>query len=265
MRTDIHAAVERAAVREIVGISVGIKGKLEHLHPRQAGICKELLYLRCNIAEILRNKGQVVEPACQHADEIHSRAFSPFAVSGRCFSGRHGPVAFKAAEMINAKHIVQAGCALNTADPPAETVRLHTVIVVKRIAPELSVIIKSIGRTTGNVLRAKVFIQQEEPGFTPDICRVHRYIDRDIADESDPLLFCIGTQRIPLPEEQKLGKDPEIDLLPELLRISCNCFRFTQTDGIVRPLLPADHAESGLDAHEKRIISHPGSVFTAKG
>ena len=152
MRTEVADAVFVAAVRQVVRLAVGIERKLHHPHAGQSGILQQLLDRRSQIAQILGDKARPVEPACQHAHQVHPRSLAPMAVFGRLVSVWDGPVALHPAEVVDAQHVEELRRALDPADPPAVAVRLHAFPVVQGIPPELSVRREGIGRDAGDLL-----------------------------------------------------------------------------------------------------------------
>ena len=97
-------------------------------------------------------------------------------------------------------------------------------------------------------------VQLEELRLAPDIRRVHRDIDRDVADQADALLAGIGLQGLPLAEEQELDKAVELDLILQLFRIGPHGKVPVHPDVLVRPFDPADHAEVHLQGHKESIV-----------
>ena len=251
---EIADAVFIAAVRQIVRLAVGVKGKLHHPHAGQAGVLQQLSDRRGQIAEVLGDKLGIVEPARQHAHQGHARARTPAAVLRGGVAVGHGPVAVQPAEVVDAQHIIEEGGTLDAADPPAVAIRLHPVPVIERVAPELSVLGKGIGRNPGDLLRHMPVVQLEELRLAPDIRRVHRDIDGDVADQADALLAGIGLEGLPLAVEQELDKAVKVDLVLQLFRIGPHGKVPVHADVLVRPLGPADHAEVHLHGHIEGIV-----------
>ena len=74
----------------------------------------------------------------------------------------------------------------------------------------------------------------------------------------------IAAQIVPLTEEQELGKDPEVHLVPEFPVVPLHCLGFVETDILLRPLRPAHHAEMDLHGHEQGVILQPTPVLLAE-
>ena len=80
MSADIGDAVPAVIVRQIVAVLTAVKGKLQYLHAGEARFGEQGYHAVVNVAEILGDELDVVEPAGQHADERHAGALDPAAV-----------------------------------------------------------------------------------------------------------------------------------------------------------------------------------------
>ena len=197
---------------EIVPCPLRVKGKFQHLHARQPCRIPQGVYLWRQLPQILGNKAEIREPAGENPQKIHPRPLHPPAIPGRSRSIGNGPIPLKAPEMIQPQKVVQPPGAVRPADPPAEAICFHGVPVIKGIAPQLPVGGKIIRRHTGHLCRRQLRVQLEIFRLRPHIGGVHGHINRQIADNPNPLLRGIGPERIPLPEKQKLkiGKQRHI-------------------------------------------------------
>ena len=107
MRSGIADAVFAYPVRQIVTERIGVERKFEHLHARQAAVGEHFMHFRRERAKILGNKADVIKPRGEPADKIHARSRPPPPFLCAFGIARHGPVAFKCAEVINAQHVIQ--------------------------------------------------------------------------------------------------------------------------------------------------------------
>ena len=206
-----------------------------------------------------------MEPGGQDPDKIHSRALDPTAAAGGIVTVGNGPIAFKAAEVVDPYHVVQLADALDPADPPAEAVLLHPVVIVQGIAPELAVLGKGVGRTAGYLGGQVVFIKLEKLGFTPHVRAVKRHVDRHVADKFYAFFVGIIPQRVPLTEEQELQKGIEGDVVGKLTAEALQSVRPAQTNVLVLPFHPALHTEMRLERHKQGVVLKPLRVFCAEG
>ena len=247
-------------MRHIVRVARRVEAKFEDLHAGQAGIGQELFDLGRGVAQILGDEIDLGKPVFEHAHEIHAGAGLPAAAPGGRVAEGHGPVALKAAEVVDADHVVELLGAVDAADPPAEAVALHCVPVVERVAPELAVLCEGIGRHAGHLAGHALAVELEVFGLRPDVRGVERHIDGHVADEADALAVGVIAQRLPLAEEEDLQEDPEVHLVLQLLVRPLHGLAAVQAQILIRPLAPAGHAVAALERHEQRVIPDPGVV-----
>lgn len=125
----------------------------------------------------------------------------------------NGPVGGKAPEVINADYIIQPCRTVNAANPPAEAIVLHGLVIVQRISPELSVSAEVVRRDTGDLCGKAVGIQLEHSPLRPDVGGVHGNINGNVPDDADAKAVDIGFQSVPLAEKQKLYISVKFDFL----------------------------------------------------
>ena len=136
---------------EIVAGFPRVKGKLQHLHTRQLGVRQELVDLRREKTEVLRNNLQIGEPARQRPHQLHAGALPPAAPFGCFGSVGNRPVALQPPEMVDTDDVKKTPRALNPPDPPAKAVLLHAGIVVQRVPPQLAVGAEVVRRYAGDL------------------------------------------------------------------------------------------------------------------
>ena len=100
--------------------------------------------------------------------------------------------------MIDTNHIVKLKAVFNPFDPPLVSGLLVILPVIQRISPELSCRGKCIRRASCHSGRFVILIELEHLGRRPCISAVKRHIYRDIADDLNALLICVGMKFFPL-------------------------------------------------------------------
>ena len=126
------------------------------------------------------------------------------------------PISFKAAEMVETHHVEHLERCPHALNPPTKTISQHPLPVVERITPELSGGAEIVRRYAGHNNRPPIRLELELIRISPDICRVLRHKDRNIANEADAALVAIGLERKPLPEEKKLIELMRLNLLVQI-------------------------------------------------
>ena len=263
MRAGVADAICRVAVRQIVARLAGIKGELQHLHAGEARILAQGDDLRGHKAEILGDDVETGERRLDRIDKALAGALAPMAAARGRLAVGHGPIALQTAEMVDTDGIVELARGAETPDPPAVAVVSHTVPVIERVAPELTVGGEVIGRDARDLRRAALIVELEVLALRPHVGAVERDIDRHVADDPDALLADIRAQRVPLAEEQILRENAEADILREKLLIPAQHFlAAAKTEILVLPFDPGTHAEMALCRGIERIAAQPTLVFT---
>ena len=246
-------------MRQIVAFFTGVEGELDHLHARIARIKLKLSDLRRDIAQILGDKIEVGNGTVHGSDKVHTGALTPPSVSGSGIAGRHSPVAFKAAEMVKAHHIVQFGGRLQTTNPPDVAVFCHLLPVIERITPELSIVGEGIRRATGHLLRTQVVIQTEKCRRRPDIRGVIGDINRHIAYDADTAVIGITSEVLPLTPEFILKEALKVNGCGQFFPLSGQSVRFMPPQ-FLRPVFPGGASADFFDRHEQRVVIKPDAV-----
>ena len=253
-------AIRRIGVRQIVAGLARVKGELEDLHSREAGVLDQLRDARRQIAQVLRYEARVVEPVAQHAHEADSRPCAPLAVYRGGVAVGHRPVAVKAAEMVYAYDVVEVLRVLDAAYPPAIAVGFHMLPVVEGIAPELAVGREIVRRHARHSRRHIALVQQEALGVAPHVGAVQCDVYRDIADYLYAQRVDVLTQGVPLFEEQVLRVREEAYVAVELAAVFIKRLVLAHARVLIRPLNPALHAEMPFESHEQGIVRQPAAV-----
>jgi hypothetical protein len=134
----------------------------------------------------------IAEDLGEDVQQIQPRPLDPAAGFGGRRTVGHRPIAGEAPEMVNADHVIQSGGAVHPANPPAEAVPLHGVIIVERIAPKLAVLGEVVRRNTGHLCGNAPAVQTEHGSFRPDVSGVHSHIDRQVTDNAHAKAVDVG-------------------------------------------------------------------------
>ena len=109
-----------------------------------------------------------------------------------------------AAEVVDANRVEEFQVVTDARLPPSKAVGGVTVPRIERIAPQLAVRGKVVGRHAGDGERASGFVQLEEFGARLGIAAVGRDVDGFVTEETDALAVRIFAKRAPLLGEKEL-------------------------------------------------------------
>ena len=87
----------------------------------------------------------------------------------------------------------------------------------------------------------------------PGVCPVKSYIDRNIADDLDPMVIGVILQLFPLLCENQLGELMLADLIRQLFIIPSDCVRTPHSDPVL-PLAPLCIIKMLPQGHIKAVI-----------
>src|SRR5258708_4033040 len=124
----------------IVGTEVGTLGviaesKLQDGHSRESKLVADLLDFCRDNAQILGNDGQLTEFLLQCRKQLCPGTLYPAPVHRGAFRGRHFPMRFEAAKMVNADNVVEPESSPEALHPPLVTSALEQLPVKDWIAP----------------------------------------------------------------------------------------------------------------------------------
>ena len=89
--------------------------------------------------------------------------------------------------------------------PIVDLISLFAIIpIIERIAPELTVGRKFVGRTSRDLGGRKLAVKLEHVGVTPDVTAIVGDVDRHISDYLNTLHFGIALERKPLSRKKEL-------------------------------------------------------------
>ena len=162
-----------------------VESELQHSHSGETRFFEIFNDLIVYDTEILRHYLRIFDALAHRFPELHSGSRSPFTLFRRfCVCG-YRPVFAKTAEMIYAEDIVHFEVVDDTLRHPGVAVPFHRLVIVKRIAPELSVLREIIRRHSRDFGGFKVLIESEIRGVRPHVGRIVRYVYRHISEYLD--------------------------------------------------------------------------------
>ncbi len=158
-------------MRKVSIIRAGIKGELQNLHAREAGLGDELPHRIRDHAQILRDDGQRLrsEVFLHGCEQGHARSRHPFAVFRRGITEGHSVIRLKAPEMVHPHIVVHGEAIFHPLQPPAVAGLLVGLPVIQRVAPELTGGGKGIGRNSRHTLGIAQLVELEELPVRPGI------------------------------------------------------------------------------------------------
>src|SRR5216684_1672164 len=180
------------------------------------------------------------------------------------FAFRNLPELRKSAEMIEADIVKIVSDPAHPVDPPRISLRLHHVPAIKRMTPALAVFAEKIWGHTGDDFGIEVGVQTKQIGVGPDIGAVEIYKDRDVAHDANRMLRTIGSERLPLLEEEKLHDAADIEIV-EHFRVSLLDRRRIAMSQFAGPVVPAFQLETSAQSIKENEVIEPPSVLLAEG
>ena len=260
MRARVHHAVTREVVRlELARLPVAPKGELQDAHPRESPAFAQRLDFRGDDTEILRHDGKLAEALGDGGEERVARTLHPCPVDRRRGVARHLPVTLEAAEVVDAHHVEQGEGGAQATDPPLVARGSQRLPVVDGIPPELAGGAEVVGGDAGLHAEAPVLVQLEELAVRPDVGRVVRDVDGEVAHQRDAAIGASLLQGLELAEEVVLldleVRDRGGELAPPLV----------ERVGVARrrtlfPRGPEHAAVRLLQRHEQRVVGEPIGV-----
>ena len=192
------------------------------------------------------------------------RALFPVAARRRLVPGRDGVIALKAPEVIDAHHVVGGGGVVHPALPPGKILGLVAGPIVERVAPELAVGGKGVGRAACHLGQVDSAVGLEELGPGPQVAGVRADVDGDVAHQLHAVGVGVGLQGVPL------GVEEELHGLVVGYFIGKAGVGLGQRLGLaaaqrVRPIGKACLLLLGLDGHEEGVIVQPEGLRRAEG
>ena len=188
----VYNAIPIIAVRQIVCLLPGVKGKLQDLHAGISAVLQKLHHGICQEAQILRNDSLFSETILKHPEQLHPGTFLPMAVYGSLRPVGNAVIFIETAEMVNPHYIVQPEAVLQALAPPPETGLPVIIPFIERIPPQLPCGRERIRRAPGHSRRPGIRVKLEHLRTGPRIRRVKCHIDGNIPDKLDSVLIGIS-------------------------------------------------------------------------
>src|SRR6266498_3300180 len=104
--------------------------------------------------------------------------------------------------MIQANHVDMSQQRAQPRDAPRIAGLPESVPVVDGVAPKLSLRAEEIGRHTGNEAWPVLLVQQKQLRIGPDVARVRRNEEGQVADQAQTLAVGVCLQSLALAEQQ---------------------------------------------------------------
>src|SRR6185369_8543596 len=240
--------VRNVVVRQIDVLRVAAKTKLENSHAGKTKLLAQCNHVRCDDAEIFGDDRQLAERVTNRREQFPSRRFDPLTALSGLVAARYFPTRGETTKVVHTRDINHRQCRAHALDPPLETVGLHALPVVERVAPELASGAEVIRWNTRDDEWFSVLIQLELFRVGPNVSGVMGHKDRQIADNLDPVVVTVTLQSRPLPEEEKLVKHVCFDFFSEFLPL-------------VVPFVPRDTTVCIFQSAEARVILQPTGLL----
>ncbi|CRH90155.1 Uncharacterised protein [Chlamydia trachomatis] len=242
-------------------VSIGIKGKLQDFHTREACCFTQFNHLVRYRTKIFCDDIQITEFSLDGFKEFKTWCLNTIAVNSCFFSRRDFPERSKADEVIDTNHIVYFEAFTETSNPPSKAICFHRIPVIDWIAPKLTNCRKSIWWTAGNNTRTTFFVCLEELRICPHIRRVCSDINRHISDKFNAVFICISLQSMPLAKEEVLCHTVVVNGIRQTSTIVFQGLRLTQTNRIVFPFCPSLQIKMLFDSHVLSKCIQPIFLF----
>ena len=162
-------------------VAIGNKSKLKHSHTGKTAVFNKSIYLRRYVSKVFCNYKSIAGSFFQYIHKLHTGSFNPASVFGCGRFCRHSPEGFYTTEMVNSHRIKHLRHVPYAILPPFIAIFFHNIPVVKRIAPQLTILGKIVRRNAGNFCRFASVIQKKLRSVTPYITAIQRHIYGDIS------------------------------------------------------------------------------------
>ena len=169
--------IMRQIITRAAGVS-GIECKFQNLHIRIAAFLYHSADSVRHIAQILCDNRFFTETCLDHLKQLNTRTFFPSDRSPRFCPLQGWRNIHQASEMVDSDNVIQSKAPGDPCYPPVIAGISVMIPAIQRIAPQLSVRGKSIGRTACNCGGFSLLIQLEHLRMCPDICAVICHINR---------------------------------------------------------------------------------------
>ena len=264
MGAGVDHAVAGVGVGQIVARLAAVEGELHDLHARVAAGGQHGLDLGGKVAEVLGDDAALAQRLVHGVDEGPVRPLLPVAARSGLVPGGDGIIALEAPEMVDADDIVDGGGVLDTPFPPAEVLGLMAGPVVERVAPELAVGGKGVGRAPGHIGQMDGSIGLEQFRTCPEVAGVRADVDGDVAHQLDAVAVGVGLEGIPLGVEEELHGLVVVHLSGQPCLGGGESRRLPGAQ-VIGPVGKSGLLLLGLDGHEEGIVLKPVALGLAEG
>ncbi len=255
----VDYTVAGVGVGQIVARLAAVEGELHDLHARVAACGQHGLGLGGQIAQILGDDAALAQSLVHGVDEGAVRAFLPVTARSGLVPGGDGVVALEAPEMVDADDVVDGSSVFDALLPPAEVFGLMAGPVVERVAPELTVGGKGVGRTSGNAGQVDGAVGLEQLRVGPEVAGIGADVDGDVAHQLDAVAVGVGLEGVPLGVEEELHGLVVVHLIGQPLLGSGEGRRLPGAQ-VVGPVGETGLLLLGLNGHEEGIVLEPAAL-----
>ena len=165
--------------------------------------------------------------------------------------------------MIQADHVHVIQQRAKAVDPPAIPRSLERRPVVHGVAPELPLRAEIVGRHPGDDAWPALGIEHEELRMGPDVRRVRRDEERQIADQPHAPATGVSLEGFPLAVQQELDEARQLDRIRQLLP-GPRQGRRSAPDQLRRPLEVGGIVVPLLQRTEQGVVVQPARVGVAE-
>ena len=233
---------------------------MQNAHAGKTKVIPQFLNVGRNHAQVFGDDRQFAELAANRGEQFSTGSFDPAATLRSRVASRNFPTRSKSAKMVDPRNVNHLKSGPHAFNPPFETIRQHPLPIEDRISPVLSGLAEIIRRHAGDNDRSAIGIELELIWIGPDIRRIVRHKDRNVADHFDAAPVAVGLQIEPLFEEEKLIELLRFDLVMKFLTSAPQGRGCTPSQRLF-PLVPCGATVNGFQRAEQCIVIKPRSVL----
>jgi hypothetical protein len=170
-------------VRQIDVLSVAAERELKNAHAGKTKIVSQIFHVRSDYTEVLGDNGKLTQRLSDRSEQFASRRCDPTSPLRGFVATWNFPTSGEPTEVIDARDVQSLQRSPNAFDPPFETIGPHLVPIEKRVPPILASLAEVIGRHPGHDDRRAIGVQLELLRMRPNVCRVMRDKNRNVAND----------------------------------------------------------------------------------
>ncbi len=239
------------------------EGELQDSHAGQLEAAPQGIDFRRDDAQVFGHQRQTAQALPTRVEEGGARALRPAPGLRGEAAGGDLPIGLEAAEMIEPDQVHEREQRANTIDPPLKAGLAVRLPLVDGVAPELAGRREVVGRHAGHHLGPPLPIELKQLRVAPDIRRIGRHKDGEVAHQPNASAMGIGPQHLPLAEEEILREAMKVHPRREPPRGAAQGRRATLAP-FFRPLLPTRPRALFLQGHEQGVVVQPGGLVSAE-